>query len=181
MIIELLLAPEAVETGWIEKVFTDPWYTGFGTLASLLGILVTLIQVTRARRTSSIVQREVVSTTQKIKTFIDIASVTKISSEIELTRENIRKDAYDAACVRLSELKRFLCEYKSKAPQKNVVEIRELISKLGLDLILLESSQNDNDIDKKSLLSHLNKMSDLISDWSGELKNKTYEDDRNRK
>lgn len=181
MIIELLLAEEAVETGWIEKVFTNPWYTGLGTLASLLGILVTFIQVTRTRRTSSLVKKEVVSAKLKIKAFLDIASVTKISSEIELTRENIRKDAYDAACVRLSELKRFLCEYKSKAPQKNVVEIKELITKLGLDLILLENIQNEKDIDKKSLLSHLNKMSDLISDWSGELKNKTYEENGNRK
>ena len=62
MIIELLLlAAEAVEGGWIEKVFTSPWYTGLGTLASILGILVTFIQVTRARRTSSLVKEEVVS------------------------------------------------------------------------------------------------------------------------
>lgn len=181
MIFDLLLVEESAGIIWIEKVFANPWYTGFGTLASLVGILLTFVQVTRTQRTSSLVKKEVASTTEKIKTFLDIASITKISSEIELTRENIRKDAYDAACVRLSELKRFLCEYKSKAPQKNVVEIRELISKLGLDLILLESSQNESDIDKKLLLSHLNKMSDLISDWSGELKNKTYEDDRNRK
>lgn len=90
MIYELLLAEEAVETGWIEKVFTNPWYTGLGTLASLLGILVTFIQVTRTRRTSSLVKKEVVSAKLKIKAFLDIASVTKISSEIELTRENIR-------------------------------------------------------------------------------------------
>lgn len=181
MILDLLLTEEVDEIGWLEKLFENPWYTGLGTLASLLGILVTLIQVTKARRTSALVRQEVASATQKIRTFLDIASVTKISSEIELTRENIRKNAFDAACVRISELKRFLCEYKSKAPQKNVVEIRELITRLGLDLILLESSQNDKDIDKKSLLSHLNKMSDLISDLSGELKNKTYEEDRNRK
>lgn len=179
MMFEMLLIEESAEMSWIKIIFTNYWYTGLGTLASLVGILLTFVQVTRTQRTSSLVKKEVTSTTQKIKTFLDIASITKISSEIELTRENIRKDAYDAACVRLSELKRFLCEYKSKAPQRNVVEIKELISKLGVDLILLESSQNDKDIDKKSLLSHLNKMSDLISDWSGDLKNKTYEDDRN--
>ena len=175
---ELLLTEDLTSPSWIEGVFLNPWYTGLGTLASLLGIIFTIVQVTRTQRTSALVSKEVANATTKIKTFLDIASITKMNSEIELAREHIKTNAYDAACVRIVELKRFLCEYKSKVPQKDRSDVTTLIAKLGVDLISMGSTHEEQQgIDKKTLLSHLNKLSDLISDWSGELKDKTYETD----
>ena len=170
-ICELLLTTEPNNVSWIECLFKSPWFTGVGTLASVIGIVITLGQVWKSRKTSELIQKDVESNTQAIRLFLDIAGLTKMNDEVELARENIRSNSFDAACVRLAELKRFLWEYKSKVTGEGVRSISEVITLLGTDIIILTESKRGTGVDKTELLTHLNKIGDLLSEWSGKLKN----------
>lgn len=169
--IEILLNAEVNDECWIECLFQNPWYTGIGTLASVLGILVTIYQVWKNRKTSELIRKDVESNTQAIRLFLDIASLTKMNDEVELARENIRNKSYDVACVRFAELKRFLWEYKSKVKGDSSKAVSEVITLLGSDIIILTESKKSAGVDNKELLTHLNKLGDLLSEWSGNLKN----------
>lgn len=170
-IIELLLTTETTNESWLECLFKSPWFTGIGTLASVIGIIITICQVWKSRKTSELIQKDVESNTQAIRLFLDITGLTKMNDEVELARENIRSNSYDAACVRLAELKRFLWEYKTKVTGDSIRTISEVISLLGSDIIILTESKKGAGVDKTELLTHLNKIGDLLSEWSGKLKN----------
>lgn len=169
--IEILLNTEINDVCWIECLFKNPWYTGIGTFASVLGIIVTIYQVWKNRKTSELIKRDVESNTQAIRLFLDIAGLTKMNDEVELARENIRNNSYEVACVRFAELKRFLWEYKSKVAEESSRDVSEVITLLGSDIIILTESKKGTGVDKKELLTHLNRLGDLLSEWSGILKN----------
>lgn len=171
ILLKILLTLEMTSESWIEDLFTSPWFTGIGTLASLIGIIITILQVWKSRKTSEQIKQDVESNTEAIRLFLDIAGLTKMNDEVDLARENIRSCSYDAACVRLAELKRFLWEYKNKVTGDNVKTISEVITLLGTDIIILAESKRGAGVDKTELLQHLNKIGDLLSEWSGKLKN----------
>lgn len=170
--IEVLLTEVPDCSNRIECLFMNPWFSGIGTIASILGIIFTIYQVMKNQRTSDLIKEGVDNNTETIRLYLDVASLTKMNEVVDLIRENIRTNSFDAASVRLSELKKFLFEYKQKLTGQDVREVSEVITLLGSDIIVLTEAKKVADIDKKEMLTHLNRIGDLLSDKNGMMKNK---------
>ena len=155
----------------IERLFLNPWFSGIGTIASILGIIFTIYQVMKNRRTSNLIKEGVENNSATIRLYLDVASLAKMNEVVDLVRENLRTSSFGAACVRLSELKKFLFEYKQNLTGQELKEVSEIITILGSDIIVLTEAKKSADVDKKEMLSHLNRIGDLLSDKCGIMKN----------
>lgn len=158
----------------IECLFINPWFSGLGTIASILGIIFAIYQVMKNRRTSDLIKEGVENNTATIRLYLDVASLAKMNEVVDLVRENIRTNSFGAASVRLSELKKFLFEYKQKLTGQELKEVSEVITLLGSDIIVLTEAKKAADLDKKEMLSHLNRIGDLLSDKCGIMKNEEF-------
>ena len=151
-----------------------------GVVASVLGIIVTLVQVSSAIDKTEAVSLEVHKNSQEIRTFHSIASFNAESEKVRNILDSLSSKEYKYLWWRIAELKDFLIRQKTNPIVNNNEEwcksIDAIIIDLGMDVqnLIKKTSTRDYVLDVETIAQHINIVGNLLAEVSGKLENEEY-------
>lgn len=151
-----------------------------GVVASVLGIIVTLVQVSSAINKTEAVSIEVHKSSQEIRTFHSIASFNAESEKVRNILDSLSSKEYKYLLWRIAELKDFLIRQKTNPIVKNNEEwcnsIDAIIIDLGVDVqnLIKKTSTRDYVLDVETIAQHVNVVGNLLAEVGGKLENEEY-------
>ncbi|MEA5258970.1 hypothetical protein VB264_14335 [Arcicella aquatica] len=116
-----------------------------GTLASLVGLAITYIQVKEIKSISEANKEVITETKESINFVLLLADSVHVSHLIEEIQRYLREDKLDLALVRMKDLKKYLISFKLTERFKKNISMPKINSKLI------------------SLTTHINNISDVVS------------------
>lgn len=150
------------------------YISGVGSVASIYAIGITLWQL---RQVKSVAQAARDAAQNKSKEIVEFTTFAEIARHQEMCSgivSCIYGEQYEAAAMKLNDIRKLLIEIREKRwdyADKSV--LNKLISDIGNDSVNLRSRwMSKTELDTKVVLKHINRVSNLLSDLSANLKNK---------
>lgn len=149
--------------------------------ASLIGILVTLTQVSSAMEKTKEVRDEVQKNTKEIRAFQSYVDFSMELKEVNSLLVDLSLKEYRSLQSRITDLKAFLVKQKSNSmiDKSSDWESRNdaLILSLGIDIKNLLDKQTNRGamLDLESISTHLSQASELLAVICGQIENDRYE------
>lgn len=153
------------------------YITYFGTYLSIFGLLITISQVVTLKDLT-------IETNKKIDEALDktfkTLTVSKIAKSIQIIREiqgYLKDDKYEAAMIRISDLKNFLIHIKQIRSIEDFINMEDYGSHL-LNISVESTNINQyiygtkKNINKGLLISRLNSIENFLVEIEGQLKYK---------
>ena len=151
-----------------------------GVVASIIGIIVTLVQVSSAINKTEAVRTEVTKNSQEIRAFHSIASFNTESEKVRNILDSLSSKEYRYLWWRIAELKDFLIKQKENPVVSNNKKWCELIDAMIIDLgmdvqnLIKKSNNTDYVLDVEAITQHMDKIGNLLAEASGKLENEKY-------
>jgi hypothetical protein len=144
-----------------------------GSVASIQGVIIALIELKKVK-TSTEAAMEKLCEVARLFSYADIERHIEMCSYISVCLIN---DQYEAAALRMSDLKKLLCEMKSnetKVSQRSQ-NIQDLIRSIGVDIEAVRGKTQYNEkLDIKLIQKHVNSVSTLLQEVSAGIKQEIY-------
>lgn len=146
-----------------------------GSIASFAGLLVTLFQVIRARSASEAAREAAEEARSDIIDFVTAAEVSQANQLIGLIQNNLYDEKYEAAGVRLRNLKDILVQFRNHRKLDEIGGadvINDLVKKIGAERISIQKQARDptREYDVDPLVDRLEDASSALSEFESKLK-----------
>jgi hypothetical protein len=150
-----------------------------GTLASLLGLMIALIQIKTIKDTSNLTKEEVEKSLAHFSLLSSVSDLTKAYHIINEISTYIRAEKIEPAYFRALDLKSILIEIQNKEDIENYLD-RGLYAEYITDLTIDISSFNKflmgyKKINFLIIMNHLENISTIITDLGNKLKFKYHD------
>lgn len=153
---------------------TSDYISGVGSVASIYAIGVTLWQLRQVKRVAQAAKDAAQKKSEEIIEFTMFADVARHQEMCNGIASCIYGEQYEAAAMKMNDIRKLLIEIREKDlafVDKTV--LNKLISDMGNDSVNLRNRwMSKTELDTKLVLKHINKVSNVLSDISGNLKNK---------
>jgi len=149
------------------------YISGVGGVASIYAIGITLWQLRQVKRVAQAAKEAAQKKSEEIKGFTMFAEVARHQEMCNGIVSCIYGEQYEAAAMKMNDIRILLIEIR----EKNMVHVdktilNKLISEIGNDSVNLRNRwMSKTELDTKIVLKHINKVSNVLSDISGNLKN----------
>lgn len=144
-----------------------------GSIASVQGVFLAFLELRKVKKSADAVM-EKISEVAKVFSYADVERHIEMCSYVSVC---IHSGQYEAAAVRMSDLKKMLTEIKTYniIPQNRTQNIQDLIRSLGVDIVAIrEIKQNNEDVNFHMIQKHVNTTSTFLQEVSAVLKEKVY-------
>lgn len=144
-----------------------------GSVASVQGVIIALIELKKVK-TSTEVAMEKLSEVAKLFSYADIERHIEMCSYISVCLLN---DQYEAAALRMSDLKKLLCEMKTNETKAypHSQNVQDLIRNIGVDIEAVRGKNQYNEkLDIRLVQKHVNSVSTFLQEISADIKQKAY-------
>ena len=144
-----------------------------GSVASVQGVFLAFLELRKVKKSAEAVMDKI-SEVAKVFSYADVERHIEMCSYVSVC---IQSGQYEAAAVRLSDVKKILTEIKTYhiMPQNRAQNIQDLIRSLGVDIVAVrEKIQNNADVDFQMIQKHVNTASTFLQEVSAVLKEKVY-------
>ena len=152
-----------------------------GGVASIVGIIVTMIQVSSAINKTEAVKKEVEKNSNEIRSSQSLASFSSESEKVRSIIGALSSKEFKFLSWRIGELKDFLVRNKNNSMvSKNEAwngSIDNLIVSLGVDIqnLVKKFQSRDYVLDVDAIAEHLDQVATLLAEVNGSLENERYE------
>lgn len=144
-----------------------------GSVASIQGVIIALMEL-RKVKTSTEVAMTKLSEVAKLFSYADVERHLEMCSYISLCLLNHQ---YEAAALRMSDLKKLLCEMKTNETKAypRSQNVQDLIRNIGVDIEAVRGkSQYNEKLDIKLIQKHVNSVSTFLQEVSAGIKKEAY-------
>ena len=144
-----------------------------GSVASVQGVFLAFLELRKVKKSAEAVMDKI-SEVAKVFSYADVERHIEMCSYVSVC---IHSGQYEAAAVRLSDVKKVLTEIKTCniMPQNRTQNIQDMIRSLGVDIVAIrEKIQNNTDVDFHMIQRHVNTVSTYLQEVSAVLKEKVY-------
>jgi hypothetical protein len=151
------------------------WISIFGSLLSLIGVIIALIQIYKTRRAAEAAKDASIQTQKAISRNLLLSDVSICTRNIEEIKQFVRIERYEAALIRVTDLISQLIQIREmldRAKQVYQIEFEERLSQLSIirkdfEKKLAKSSVKINAVQINSQLAEI---SDELNKLIGETK-----------
>jgi hypothetical protein len=131
-----------------------------GTLASIFGFIIVLVQISRLQNISSVIQDATIATKNEIMSFLFVSDLSKSIKLAQEIQNYNRHKKFELSIIRMQELKYSLIQIKNDPRLSNLIEIKiynDLIGKISIDI-----SGLDKEVQGKQASIDTIKMNDFM-------------------
>jgi hypothetical protein len=151
-----------------------------GTIASVLGLVLTYIQVLSIKETTVKTKKAVDDSINRVNEILTISELSKGIKNIELIQNSIKSENFDLAEILMKDLKSLLIQTKhirDFATNTGTGEFQTLLLNLAMDINNLRQLDNQEgiEIDHFKIMSNLDDVSSVLIELENKLKFKTHD------
>jgi hypothetical protein len=168
----------SILTGYIihqdESATASDFISGVGSVASIYAIGITLWQLRQVKRVAKAAKNAAQKKSEEIVAFTIFAEIARHQEMCSGIVSCIYGEQYEAAAMKLNDIRKLLIEIREKKwDYADKTVLNKLISDIGNDSVNLRSRwMSKTELDTKVVLKHINRVSNVLSDISANLKNK---------
>lgn len=153
---------------------TSDYISGVGSVASVYAIGITLWQLRQVKRVAQAAKDAAQKKSEEIAEFTLFAEIARHQEMCSGIVSCIYGEQYEAAAMKLNDIRKLLIEIREKNwDYADKTVLNKLISDIGNDSVNLRNRwMSKADLDTKVVLKHINRVSNVLSDISANLKNK---------
>ncbi len=146
-----------------------------GTFASVFGLIIAYLQILSLKNTSESIETAVDSSIYRLNTLLSVSELAKSKKLIEEIQIMLQHDSYEAALIRLKDLKELLIQTKFNIDlQKptNTREYKNIIVNTGIDINTISDFifKVKDKISKIDIINNLEVTRTKIIEFENELK-----------
>lgn len=149
-----------------------------GSIASVVGIAITLYQMREIKLTTKATQIEVKNRMDDIEQFFTYAEIEKSETFSALILSYIRGQEYEAAALKIEEIKKILFNIKNNLKLQNIdnIEIQKCIQNLSIDINSIRAKKMlGTNFNIEIIMFDLGNSNGILQDISTKLKVKSYD------
>lgn len=153
---------------------TIDYISGFGSIASIYAIIVAIIELKSVKKTTEETKAAVNNRLKEINHFLSYADVERHVEMCASITPYLQGVQYEAAALRLEELKKILLEIKNNKAftEKSSYDISQMVARIGTDITALRSKwTSKEDINSATVITHVIEVSTFLQEISSKLKN----------
>ncbi len=152
------------------------YISGLGSVASIYAIIIALVEIRTVKKTTRETKKAVEKKLDEINNFLSYAEVEKHLEKCTSIAPYLQGEQYEAAALRLEELKKILLEIKNNKAftEKSDYEITQMVMRIGSDVKSMRRKWTEQEeIDLGTVYDHVNEVSTFLQEISTKLKNQT--------
>lgn len=149
------------------------YLSGLGSIASIYAIIIAWSELKSVKAVAKATKVAVDSKMIEISNFITYADIEKHIEICSNIIAYIKADQYEAAALRLEDLKKALLEIKNnnKIKEKSEFAVQKMVARLGTDITSIRNKWIEGvGLDTTMVLDHVNEVSTFLQDISTKLK-----------
>lgn len=155
----------------------EPYITIFASVSSIVGVLISIIEVLNVRKTTEAVSLSLEETKKEINDFLYFSEINEMTRLIDEIEAFLNDDHFESAWLKLKELKSNLdkqTDYISKAYKEYDYpkRINNHKTHLTMDINNIFNNIGNNSIplNKSVVIEHLDKIKECLHEMSGTIK-----------
>jgi hypothetical protein len=150
------------------------YISGVGSVASIYAIGITLWQLRQVKRVAQAAKDASQKKSEEIVAFTTFAEIARHQEMCSGIVSCIYGEQYEAAAMKLNDIRKLLIEIRERNwDYADKTVLNKLISDIGNDSVNLRNRwMLKTELDTKVVLKHMNRVSNVLSDISANLKNK---------
>lgn len=152
----------------------------WGSIASMIGILITIWQTIRIQSNTKATQKAIEETRKELNRTLTVYNVAKHNEMIKRIQDYLRETKPEIALYLLRDLRPALIEIKEDPIFKNTRHLHSMAScivTMGMDIGNIEktdfASQSANALDINRIIINLDELSSILSEVEAKLKHNT--------
>lgn len=151
----------------------------FGTIASIVGLILAYIQILALKDTSDKIKKEVEKTISRFDTIVSVSDLSKTRALIEDIQTYLRSKNYYGAIIRLSDLKEALVSAKYTIGLEKIqrtTDYRECVMNTGIDISSINDFliRREAEPDVTSIMKNLERTKHLLVDYTNIIRKQSY-------
>lgn len=166
---------------FVEKVKRDllAYVAVFGTIASIVGLILAYIKILALKDSSDMIKKEVERTVSRVDTIVSVSDLSKTKALIEDIQTYLRSKNYYGAIIRLGDLKEALVSAKYTVGLEKIQktnDYRQCVMNTGIDISTINDFliKREADPDVTSIMQNLEKTKQLLVDYNNIIKKQRY-------
>lgn len=155
----------------------EPYITLFASVSSIVGVLISIIEVLNVRKTTEAVSQSLEDTKREINEFLSFSEMNEMTRLIDEIEAYVNDDHFESAWLKMKDMKANLdkqTDYISKAYKEYDYPKRLSNQKIHLTMDIKNIFNNISDkstpLDKSVVIEHLDKIKECLHEMSGTLK-----------
>lgn len=155
----------------------EPYITLFASVSSIVGVLISIIEVLNVRKTTEAVSQSLEETKKEINDFLSFSDMNEMTRLIDEIEAYLNDDHFESAWLKLKELKAILDKqtaFIKKAYKEYDYPKRLSNQKTRLTMDIKNIFNNIRDkstpLDKSVVIEHLDNIKECLHEMSGTLK-----------
>lgn len=151
--------------------------SSLGSIASVVGIAITLYQVIKVKSVTKATQIEVKKRMDDVEQFFIYAEIEKSETFSALILSYISRKEYEAAILKIEEIKKILFNIKNKNLQNvDDIEIQKCIQNLSIDINSIRAKKmTGTNFDIEIIIYNLGNVNGILQNISTKLKVGKYD------
>ena len=142
-----------------------------GSVASVYAIIITLWQLRQVKTAALAATEAALKKSVEIDSFITYANIERQLEACGVIASYVSGGQFEAAAIKLDEMRKLLIEMREKENHVEIYVLNKAIGDIGNDSVNLRNHWLYNeDLDVKVILKHINTVSNILSDFSANLK-----------
>lgn len=151
----------------------------FGTIASIVGLILAYIQIMSIRETSDQIKSEVDKTINRVDVIVSISDISKTKTLIEDIQTYLRSKNFYGAIIRMSDLKEALVSAKylrglEEIPKPGVYNRCIINTGIAINSINDYLVRKESEPDVATIMQHLEITKQLLVDYNNIIKKHSY-------
>jgi len=151
----------------------------FGTMASLVGLILAYIQILSLRDSSDQIKKEVKKTIDRVDNIVSVSDLSKTKALIEDIQTYLRSKNFYGAIIRLGDLKEALVSAKYTFGLEKIqktTDYRQCVMNTGIDISTINDFliKKETEPDVTLIMKNLEKTKQLLVDYNNIIKKQSY-------
>lgn len=151
----------------------------FGTIASIVGLILAYIQILSLRDTSDTIKKEVEKTIKRVDVIVSISDISKTKTLIEDIQTYLRSKNYYGAIIRMGDLKEALVSAKYTIGLENIqktTNYKNCVMNTGIDISSINDYliKRETEPDVTSIMKNLESTKQLLVNYNNIIKKQSY-------